>query len=99
MITTAIEKNSLLFSNVDEEEIDITNTSDSHDRGVKSDAVISKKSKNDKGGLTIILKVMEDILRDGITEDELLRSKTNLINKLAMSYENTHAMLCITMKC
>jgi len=94
MITTAIEKNSLLFSNVDEDEnkIDITNTSDHHDRGVKSDVVVSKKSKNDKGGLTIILKVMEDILRDGITEDELLRSKTSLVNKLAMSYENTHTI-------
>ena len=38
------------------------------------------------------MKVMEDILRDGITEDELLRSKTNLVNKLAMSYENTHTI-------
>lgn len=92
MITTAIEKNSLLFSNVDEDKIDITNTSESHDRGVKSDVVISTKSKNDKGGLTIILKVMEDILRDGITEGELLRSKTNLVNKMAMSYENTHTI-------
>ena len=35
---------------------------------------------------------VEDILRDGITEDELLRSKTNLVNKLAMSYENTHTI-------
>ena len=92
MITTAIEKNSLLLSHVDETKLDIINTGDSHDRGVKSDVVVSKKSKNDKGGLTIILKVMEDILRDGITEDELLRSKTNLVNKLAMSYENTHTI-------
>ena len=92
MITTAIEKNSLLFSNIDDSKIDMTNTHDSHDRGVKSDAVFSKKSKNDKGGLAIILKVIDDVLRDGITEDELLRSKTNLVNKLAMSYENTHTI-------
>ena len=92
MITTAIEKKSLLFSNVDEKKIDVTNTNEPHNRGIKSDAVISKKSKNNKGGLEIILKVMDDILRDGITEDELLRSKTNIVNKLAMSYENTHTI-------
>ena len=92
MITTAIEKNSLLFNNLDEKKIDVTNTSEPHNRGIKSDVVISQKSKNSKGGLEIILKVMEDILRDGITEDELLRSKTNIVNKLAMSYENTHTI-------
>jgi predicted Zn-dependent peptidase len=92
MITTAIEKSSLLFSNMDENKIDVTNTSDIHDRGIKSDSVISKAKPNKKGGLAIILKVMEDILRDGITTDELMRSKTNIVNKLAMSYENTHTI-------
>lgn len=91
-IVTAIEKNSLLFNNIDENKVDIKNISETHDRGVKSDTVISQKSKNSKGGLEIILKVMEDILRDGITEDELLLSKTNIVNKLAMSYENTHTI-------
>ena len=67
MISTSIEKNSLLYSN--------------------------KENKGNKiGGLGIILKVMEDILRDGITKDELLRSKTNIVNKLSMTYENTHSI-------
>ena len=68
MITTSIEKDSLLKNNLD------------------------KLNDCSQGGLVIILKVMEDILRDGITEDELNRAKTSIVNKLAMSYENTHTI-------
>ena len=94
MITTAIEKNSLLYSNVDDEKIDITNLSETHNRSstTESNSEQQEDSKKKKGGLAIILKVIEDVLRNGITEDELTRSKTNLVNKLAMSYENTHTI-------
>ena len=84
--------NHAFYPDGNEKKIDVTNTNEPHNRGITSDVVISQKSKNNKGGLEIILKVMDDILRDGITEDELLRSKTNIVNKLAMSYENTHTI-------
>lgn len=100
MITTAIEKNSLLFSNLDDEKIDITNLSQSHSSSGNHENIQEEKqekqetqTKQEKnGGLKIILKVLEDVLRDGITEDELFRSKTNIVNKLAMSYEDTHTI-------
>ena len=80
MITTAIESNSLLFNN--------TNSNRYANASMKPSNIANTKA----GGLAIILKVMEDILRDGIKEEELIRAKTNIVNKLAMSYENTHTI-------
>ena len=96
MITTAIEKNSLLFNKIDTSKPDITNVKQdnihSHSQ-INNETIIKEGGKKNKtGGLSIILKVMEDILRDGVTDEELIRAKTNIVNKLAMSYENTHTI-------
>jgi len=94
MITTAIEKNSLLFSHISEDKIDITNQNNIHQTGIASrnqESVKPKKEKQD-GGLSIILNVLENVLRDGVSYEEVERSKTNIVNKLSMSYEDTHAI-------
>lgn len=44
------------------------------------------------GGLPIILTIIEDVLQNGVTQDEMDRAKTNIINKLSMVYEDTHAI-------
>jgi predicted Zn-dependent peptidase len=51
----------------------------------------NKKGPND-GGLYIVLKTLEKVLKDGVTDEEVNKAKNNFENKISMVYENTHTM-------
>jgi predicted Zn-dependent peptidase len=59
---------------------------------VEKDSLLTSKTNNSDGGLPIILNVLEDVLQNGVTKDEVTRAKLNIINKLSMAYENTHSI-------
>lgn len=65
---------------------------------IEKDSLLVNKHKDNPqvsskdGGLCIILNVLEKLLKDGVTKDEVERSKINIVNKLSMAYEDTHTI-------
>ena len=59
---------------------------------VEKDSLLVNKNSGGDGGLAIILSELEKVLQDGVTQDELDRAKMNIVNKLSMAYEDTHAI-------
>lgn len=59
---------------------------------VEKDSLLVNKNSGGDGGMAIILSELEKVLQNGVTQDELDRAKMNIVNKLSMAYEDTHAI-------